>query len=76
MESTKTIKPPVQKLTGLLSTGDVGKMLGVSPQTVGNWADSNRFPSRRFPGGHRKVDAADLRAYLVRVGYPIPPELA
>ncbi len=34
--------------------------LGISPQTLRQWADDGRVPSFRTPGGHRRFRARDL----------------
>ena len=34
--------------------------LGISPQTLRQWADEGRLPSFRTPGGHRRFRATDL----------------
>lgn len=37
-------------------------LLGVAPSTVRRWGDAGRLPSQRTPGGHRRFDAAAVRA--------------
>ena len=59
-----------------LSTFDVAQMLGVDPGSVANWIDQGRLRAYRTPGGHRRVAAADLLAFLKGHNMPIPRELA
>lgn len=42
------------------------KLLGVHPATLRHWADAGEVPSYRTPGGHRRFDADDLHAFLLR----------
>lgn len=41
-------------------------LLGVSPSTVRRWADAGRIPTRRTRRGHRRLDAAAVRALQQR----------
>jgi excisionase family DNA binding protein len=58
-----------------LSTTRVAALLGVSSQTIANWIDQGRLRAGRTPGGHRRVEAQDLMAFLAARGLPIPDEL-
>jgi excisionase family DNA binding protein len=62
-------------MQGLYSTHDAALILQVHPFTVAKWIDRGVLNAWRTAGGHRRVQAADLRAYLVERGLPIPPEL-
>jgi len=59
------------------TTGQAAKMCLVSQRTVIRWIDSGRLPGYRFPGtgGHRRIQATDLLAFLKENTLPIPPEL-
>ncbi len=50
-------------------------MLGVSSQTIANWIDQGQLPAGRTPGGHRRVQAQDLRTFLTARGLRVPDEL-
>ncbi len=52
------------------------KLLGVHPATLRHWADTGQVPSYRTPGGHRRFDAADLHAFLLKAstGVDMPTE--
>lgn len=58
------------------STFAVAEILGVDPGSVVNWIDGGLLKAFRTPGGHRRVLANDLQAFLVRHSMPVPPELA
>lgn len=45
-----------------MTTGDVGALFGVSPQTVKRWADDGRLPFFLTVGGHYRFNAADVEA--------------
>jgi excisionase family DNA binding protein len=51
----------------LLTTGQAARALGVSLQTVKNWAEAGHFPLVRL-GGRHLVHRDDLLAYLERLG--------
>jgi len=58
-----------------LSTLDIAKLLGVAAGSVANWIDRKQLKAGRTPGGHRRVQVADLIEFLRRHHLPIPPEL-
>ncbi len=62
-------------MQALLTTNEIGKMVGVSERTVANWIDRGYLQAFRTPGGHRRVDAKILAAFLVQRGMPLPAGL-
>jgi len=50
-------------------------MLGVSPSTVLSWIDRGLLSAHRTPGGHRRVERAELVRFLRDNAIPIPREL-
>jgi excisionase family DNA binding protein len=62
-------------LQPLLTTNEIGKMVGVSERTVANWIDRGYLQAFRTPGGHRRVDAKVLAAFLRQRGMPVPAGL-
>ena len=74
--STNTAsQPPRAHMASPLSTTDVARLLHVAAGSVANWIDQGRLKAGRTPGGHRRVEADDLVAFLRRQNLPIPPEL-
>jgi excisionase family DNA binding protein len=60
------IDPPA-----ILTTSEVSRLLGVSPNTVTRWAREGRLPCRLTLGGHHRFERAvieQLRERLSRVG--------
>ena len=58
-----------------LSTFAIAEKLHVDPGSVANWIDQGLLKAHRTPGGHRRVTAADLTAFLRQHKMPIPEEL-
>lgn len=54
----------------LLTPAEVAAMLRVDPKTVTRWARSGKLSSIRTPGGHRRYDEAEVRAYLFAPAEP------
>lgn len=51
-------------------------MLGVAVGSIVSWIDQGLIRSGKTPGGHRRVDAEDLKKFLRRQNLPLPVELA
>lgn len=62
--------------TRFYTTFDAARLLGVSLPTVVNWIKARRLKAHRTPGGHRRIAAEELAAFMLRHGMPIPPELS
>lgn len=58
------------------TTFDAARLLGVSLPTVVNWIEARRIKAHRTPGGHRRISAEDLAAFMLRHGIPVPEELS
>lgn len=58
------------------TTFDAARLLGVSLPTVVNWIKARRLKAHRTPGGHRRIAAEDLAAFMLRHGIPVPGELS
>ncbi|MCS7082670.1 MAG: helix-turn-helix domain-containing protein [Bacteroidota bacterium] len=54
-----------------MSTVEVAQLLGVTETTIKRWADAQRIPCIRTPGGHRKFRPEDVLAFAQAHGYPI-----
>lgn len=48
----------------LLSVGEAAIVADVSIGTILNWTNLGKVPSRRTPGGHRRIRLGDLEAVL------------
>jgi excisionase family DNA binding protein len=60
----------------LLTSYQVGALLQVNPSSVNKWVKDGRIPAFRTPGGHRRIRAADLVAFLNEHKMPVPTSLA
>ena len=63
---TMRAKPPEAEAepsptAGLLSTGQVARLFGVSPSTVTRWARLGILAAIRTPGGHYRFRERDAR---------------
>jgi excisionase family DNA binding protein len=58
-----------------LSTIRVARMLEVSVSSVSKWIDDGSLVAGRTPGGHRRIEAEQLAAFLRRQNLPVPPDL-
>lgn len=56
----------------LLTSSEVGQLLQVNPSSVKKWVDDGLLAAFRTPGGHRRIRAADLIAFLDAHRMPIP----
>jgi excisionase family DNA binding protein len=68
------VEPP-----GVLTTSEVARLLGVSPNTVTRWAREGRLPCRMTLGGHHRFERGvieQIRESLKRETtdrVPLPP---
>lgn len=58
-----------------LTTSQTGKLLQSNPSSVGKWIRDGRIKAHRTPGGHHRIRAQDLVAFLLQHDMPIPPQL-
>lgn len=54
------------------STGDVARRLGVTHDTIADWADKGHLPCWRTPGGHRRFRPADVDRFIADRATPGP----
>jgi CheY-like chemotaxis protein len=59
-----------------LGTYEIAEICHVSPTTVGNWVDKGLLPTFTTGGGHRRVWADDLVAFLNKHNIPVPNKFA
>lgn len=56
----------------ILTSGDIAKLLGVSPRTVCKLIDGGDLPGFRIPGSkHRRVPLSNYNAFAVAKGLPL-----
>jgi excisionase family DNA binding protein len=69
--------PKAQELRAdsLLTSYQVGTLLQVNPSSVNKWVKDGRIPAFRTPGGHRRIRAGDLVAFLNEHKMPVPTTL-
>ena len=58
-------------MTKALTTGDVARACQVSQATVVNWIRSRGLPAYTTPGGHYRIQAADLDHFAAQYRMPI-----
>jgi len=58
-----------------LTTGEVAKYCQVSPVTVFRWIKEGKLQAYTTPGGHHRVKATDLLAFLAHYSMPVDTEL-
>ncbi|MBX7191303.1 MAG: response regulator [Sandaracinaceae bacterium] len=56
----------------LLTTGQAAALCAVDPKTIARWADAGLVPTHRTVGGRRRMQRADLLAFMRRQGMPVP----
>lgn len=54
-----------------LSTGDVARLLHVTPVCVLRWIRAGKLPAYRVPGGHFRVARAEFRQFLASNHIPL-----
>lgn len=47
-----------------LTPAEVAKQVGVTADTIKAWADNDKLPCWRTPGGHRRFRQSDIDAFL------------
>lgn len=70
-----TEKEPTLSADSLLTSYQVGSILQVNPSSVNKWVKDGRIPAFRTPGGHRRIRAADVVAFLSSHSMPVPESL-
>jgi excisionase family DNA binding protein len=60
----------------LLTSTQVGNLLQVNPSSVKKWVNDGHIIAFRTPGGHRRIRALDLVAFLDHHKIPVPRQLA
>lgn len=58
-----------------LGSGRLGRLLGVSRQTIRRWIDGRALPARRTRGGRYRFDARSVVVWLRSRGLKVPAQL-
>lgn len=56
--------PRIGSQIQLLSTKEAADLVGVSPRTITNWAESGKVPYLKLPGGGYRIPLTGLLASL------------
>lgn len=59
----------------LFRTRDLVRWCGVDQKSVINWGDAGKLAFASTPGGHRRYKPMDVKVFLRRCGYDVPPEV-
>jgi excisionase family DNA binding protein len=70
------MNPPEITADSLLTSHQAGSLLQVNPSSINKWVKEGRIPAFRTPGGHRRIRAGDLVAFLNDHQMPVPRTLA
>ena len=71
MKTTDPVPGTVIDLPAVMTTSEVSRLLGVSPNTVTRWAREGRLPCRLTLGGHHRFERQvieGIRERLNRAG--------
>lgn len=55
---------PVFSQKDLLTSGEVGRLLGLSVRSVALWTRAGMLPTLRTPGGHRRYARKDVEDFI------------
>ena len=58
----------------ILTVFKASKTCNVSPKTIINWIESGHISAYKTVGGHRRIEKADLVAFMTKQGIPIPED--
>jgi excisionase family DNA binding protein len=71
LKSIESGKTPVRGIPPILTTGEVAKLVRVSPRTVSKWCDGGLLGHYRIPGGlDRRIPRESLLDFLHKNGMP------
>ncbi len=54
-----------------LSTGEIARLLHVTPVAVLHWIRAGKLPAYRVPGGRHRIDRAEFRKFLAENQFPV-----
>ena len=59
--TTKSLEEGVETM---YTTVEAARIIGVTPRTIQLWADAGVLSARKTPGGHRRISASVLKAFV------------
>ncbi|GAF94703.1 unnamed protein product, partial [marine sediment metagenome] len=59
----------------IFTTQDVSRMLSCDLTTVIKWVNEGKLKAYKTPGGHRRIEEADLTDFVKKFKLPFPEEL-
>ena len=59
--TTKSLEEGVETM---YTTVEAARIVGVTPRTIQLWADAGVLSARKTPGGHRRISASVLKAFV------------
>jgi excisionase family DNA binding protein len=66
---------PVNGAEKLLTTKEAAGLIGMNGSSIVKWMNEGKLKGFKTPGGHRRVLATDLKAFLETAGSYVPPAL-
>lgn len=60
----------------IFTTFQIARLCDVDISTVINWIDAGKLKAYKTPGGHRRINRADLLDFLKRYALPVPHVLS
>ncbi len=58
----------------VLTVYKASRYCNVSPKTIINWVEAGHIKAYKTVGGHRRINRADLEAFMRKQGIPIPED--
>ena len=59
-----TAKSLEEGVETMYTTVEAARIIGVTPRTIQLWADAGVLSARKTPGGHRRISASVLKAFV------------
>ena len=66
------MKLGASKMGPVLTVFQASKICNVSPKTITNWIEAGHINAYKTVGGHRRIQRADMIAFMQKQGIPLP----
>jgi len=63
---------PIGTTPNFLTTGQIGRICGVTPQTVIHWLNNGKLQFTRLERGRRHIPVTEVIQFLKRNNHPLP----